>query len=490
MQPSRLRSISFVEALVPFVVLILLLSVNGYVFGSRALEGASQVALVIAAMVGVGIAACKGYTWSTLQAGILENIHTAMPSILILLMVGALSGTWLLGGIIPTMIYYGLKILSPGFFLVASCIICVIVASGTGSSWSTIATVGIALLGIGKTLGWSEDVVAGAIISGAYCGDKLSPLSDTTHMASGVTATPLFTHIRHMLLTSVPTFVLTLIIFGIIGWMHPTTVTLHEVAHISHTLQNTFWISPWLLLAPVGVMIMIVQQVPALPALLVGTLLGGGVAVCCQAPMVLHVAGGEILTSTACYKAVITAMCNPIRAATGDPMLDHLLSSNGTQGMLGTIWLILTAMIFGGVMESTGMLQIVAQAVIGNTRTAGTLISSTVGACIFFNLTASDQYLAILLSGKIYAPLYKQAGLASHNLSRALEDGATVTSPLIPWNTCGATQAAVLGVATWAYLPYCFFNLINPLVAIVVGYWVIQVPPQDANTLGKTCIED
>ncbi|XWN35171.1 MAG: Na+/H+ antiporter NhaC family protein [Roseivirga sp.] len=372
--------------------------------------------------------------------------------------------------------------------MVASCIICVIVALATGSSWSTIATVGIALLGIGKTLGWSEDIVAGAIISGAYCGDKLSPLSDTTNMASGVTATPLFTHIRYMLLTSVPTLVLTLLLFGGIGLTHHPTVTLDEVTYISTTLQAAFWMSPWLLLVPVVVMVLIVQQVPAFPALLIGTLLGGLMAVCCQSSIVLHVAESEVFTSAACYKALIKAMCNPIHAATNDPMLDQLLSSSGTQGMLGTIWLILTAMIFGGVMEATGMLQVVAQGVIGSTHTVGALIASTIGACIFFNLTASDQYLAILLSGKMYAPLYKKAGLASQNLSRALEDGATVTSPLVPWNTCGATQATVLGVATLAYLPYCFFNLLNPLVAIIVGYFAMQVEKTtsfDSNTSGE-----
>ena len=480
MQNPPTREIRFLEALAPLVALVVVLVTNGYIFGDDAMDGANQVALIMAAMLAASIAFYKGYTWEKLQEGILHNIHTTMPAILILLMIGAMSGAWLLSGIVPTMIYYGLKILSPSFFLVAACLICAIVTLCTGSSWSTIATVGVALLGIGKTLGWAEEVVAGAIISGAYFSDKLSPLSDTTILAAGVAGTPLFTHIRYMLVTSIPSLVLTLVIFGVIGLTNEVVATSAELAHISTKIQEAFFISPWLLLVPLVVMVMIVKRVPAFPALIVGTLLGGFVATLCQPQMILHVAEHTELTRATLYKAVVKAIYGNIHAATGDAMLDSLLSASGMQGMLGTIWLILTASFFGGVMEVTGMLQVLAHGVIGKIRSAGSLVASTIGACIFFNLTVSDQYLGILLPGKIYKPLYKKAGLAPQNLSRALEDGATVTSPLIPWNTCGATQATVLGIATLAYLPYCFFNLINPLVGVLVGYLSVRLTKTDS----------
>ena len=471
----------------PLITLISLLGVNVHIFKHETLEGPSQVTLILSAAVAAGIALRRGYTWEVIQNGIINSINIAMPAVLILLMIGALSGTWLLSGIVPAMIYYGLKILHPTFFLVAACIICAIVSSATGSSWSTIATIGVALLGIGKALGWSEGIIAGAIISGAYFGDKISPLSDTTILAASVTGTALFTHVRYMLLTSIPSLILTLIIFGVIGFTKDTSTMLADTALILETIEQSFHISPWLFLIPLVVIVMIVKKVDAIPALFIGTLLGIGAAIFFQPQMILHVSESTAITRHALYIATIKAIYTTISASTGDAMLDQLLSANGMAGMMNTIWLIIAAMTFGGVIEVTGMLKVITKRVIGFAQSTGALITSTTGACIFFNLTVSDQYLAILIPGKLYAPLYKKRKLQPQNLSRALEDTATVTSPLVPWSTCGATQATVLGVATLTYLPYCFFNIISPLMSVLFGYLAIKIAKIDnmANTASK-----
>ena len=466
---------NFFKALIPLVTLIILLSINVYIFGQDAITGPSQMALILSAAVAAGLAFYQGYTWEVIERGIVKSISTAMPAILILLMIGALAGTWLLSGIIPTMIYYGLKILNPTSFLPMACIICVIVSVATGSSWSTIATIGVALFGVGKALGWPEGVVAGAIISGAYFGDKISPLSDATNLASSVTRTPLFRHISYAMITAIPSLILALVIFGVMGLTKNPTALVNDTTCILQAIEKEFYISFWLFIVPLIVVVMIIKKIPAFPVLLTGALLGGIFAVLFQSQMILQVADSSVMTFRTLYTAILKAMYTTIGTATGNTLLDTLLSSQGMRGMLPTIWLILAAMMFGGVMEVTGMLTVLTEKLTRFGHSTGALAVSTTGACVFFNLTTSDQYLSILVPGKMYAPLYKKQGLAPENLSRTLGDAATVTSPLIPWNSCGAMQSTILGVATLTYLPYCFFNIINPLMAILFGYLGISI---------------
>jgi len=473
------------QSLIPIVFLILLLVVNVGIFGSEALGGSNQIVLILSAGVATLVAIRVGFTWDEIQHGIVKSISSAMASILILLMIGALAGTWMLSGIVPAMIYYGLQILNPTIFLVAACIVCSVVSIATGSSWTTAATVGIALIGIGKALGISEGLVAGAILSGAYFGDKMSPLSDTTNLAPAMAGTDLFTHIRYMTITTVPSIILALTIFLILGLVNGSGGVIAGKQEILAAIDGAFHISGWLFIVPVLVVILIVKKMPALPALLIGTLLGSLFALIFQPDLVAQVAAtssfdGKLYDDFYAFSPSITngfigtmqSMFGDTSFTTGNAVLDDegLLSSSGMYGMLGTIWLILSAMIFGGVMEGAGMLKRIASAIISKVNSVGSLISSTVGTCVFFNLTASDQYLAIVVPGRMYADTYREKGLAPENLSRTLEDSGTVTSVLIPWNTCGAYHATVLGVGTLTYLPYCFFNLISPLMTMAVGF--------------------
>ena len=389
---------------------------------------------------------------------------------LILLTIGSLSGTWLLSGIVPSMIYYGLKILNPTIFLFAACVVCAIVSLATGSSWSTVATVGIALLGIGKAMDIHEGVIAGAIISGAYFGDKMSPLSDTTNLAPAMAGTDLFTHIRYMVLTTTPTLIITLLIFFVWGFTLDTSTASTDSSAVLLALEDKFNLNPLLFIVPVLVIIMIVKKVPALPALLVGALLGGIAAVIFQPQIIEQVTQIEGNYLKASFVAVMNAMTTTINIQTTDPMITELLTAKGMSGMLNTIWLILCAMIFGGVMESSGLLRVIAERIIRFAHSTGSLVASTAATCIFFNFTASDQYMAIAVPGRMYADTYRKRGYKPELLSRTLEDSGTVTSVLIPWNTCGATQANVLGVATMAYAPYTFFCIISPLMTILQAY--------------------
>ncbi|AWW32315.1 Na+/H+ antiporter NhaC [Echinicola strongylocentroti] len=460
------------EAMVPILFLIILLVINIRIFGTDSLSGSNQMVLILSSGVASLIALFRlKISWDTLQKGIVNSISAAMPSILILLLIGALAGTWLLSGIVPAMIYYGLKILNPGIFLLAACVVSAIVSIATGSSWTTVATVGVALLGIGRALGFEEGVIAGAIISGAYFGDKMSPLSDTTNLAPAMAGTDLFTHIRHMTKTTVPSILITLVIFGVLGFTISVNGSVEQVKDISEVISSKFNINGWLFIVPVLVLGMIIKKVPAVPALLVGALLGGVFAVIFQPQIIESIAvepnAGYMYQS---FKAVMMSLYGDISISTSNEMVNELLSTGGMAGMLFTIWLIISAMIFGGVMEESGMLLVIAEAVIRKVHSLGSLIASTAATCVFFNLTTSDQYLAILVPGRMYADIYKKRGLKGENLSRTLEDSATVTSVLVPWNTCGATQASVLGVATIAYAPYCFFNIISPFMTILYGY--------------------
>ncbi|MGK7394959.1 MAG: Na+/H+ antiporter NhaC [Candidatus Cyclobacteriaceae bacterium M3_2C_046] len=478
------RKPTLFESLIPVTFLIILLATNVIIFGDDTLSGSNQIVLILSAAVAGVVSLRLGISWAQMEKGIVRSINAAMPSILILLLIGSLAGTWLLSGIVPAMIYYGLKILNPTIFLFAACVISAIVSLATGSSWSTVATIGIALLGIGKALGMSEGIVAGSIISGAYFGDKMSPLSDTTNLAPAMAGTDIFTHIRYMTFTTVPSILITLIIFLIIGFAGNPEGNTSNIDEVLLAIEVVFNINPFLFIVPVVVIYMIIKKVPAIPALLAGTLLGGLFAVIFQPQVIQVVAGQNDLFIRAVYIALMKAMYTDISIITESDVVTDLLSTSGMAGMLNTIWLILSAMVFGGVMEASGLLQRITQSIISVAKSTGALISATAGTCIFFNLTASDQYLAIVVPGRMFAKTYKDRNLMPENLSRTLEDSGTVTSVLVPWNTCGATQAAVLNVATMTYLPYCFFNIISPFMTILFGLLGIRIRkyPKTAET--------
>jgi Na+:H+ antiporter, NhaC family len=477
---SEIKKPSFLQALIPILVLISLLTINVIVLGNDAIAGANQIALLLASGVAGIIAFRSGHSWEHIEGSIVKSISSAMAAMLILLTIGSLAGTWLLSGIVPSMIYYGLKILNPTIFLFAACIVCCVVSLATGSSWSTVATVGIALLGIGKAMDIHEGVIAGAIISGSYFGDKMSPLSDTTNLAPAMAGTDLFTHIRYMMYTTVPTLVITLVIFFVWGFTLDTTGSTTDSSAVLNAIESRFNLSPFLFIVPVLVIVMIVKKVPALPALLVGALLGGIAAIIFQPNLVIEISKVEGNFMKASFIAVMNAMTTTINIQTADPMISELLTAKGMSGMLNTIWLILCAMIFGGVMESAGLLKIIAEKIIQFAHSTGSLVASTTATCIFFNFTASDQYMAIAVPGRMYADTFRKRGLKPEVLSRTLEDSGTVTSVLIPWNTCGATQANVLGVATVAYAPYCFFCIISPLMTVLQAYLNYKIRRLDA----------
>lgn len=468
---------SLFESLIPIVFLIFALGINVLVFGDDGLSGSNQIILILASAVACLIAGFRlRMSWAKMLKGMVVSIQEAMPSMIILLMIGALSGTWLLSGIVPAMIYYGLKVLNPTVFLFAACIVCAIVSVATGSSWSTVATIGIALLGIGKALGLSEGVVAGAIISGAYFGDKMSPLSDTTNLAPAVAGTDLFTHIRYMFYTTVPSISIALLIFLALGFSGTDAANPQEVEAVLGAIENSFNLNPLLFLVPALVILMIARKVPPLPALLVGALLGAIFAVIFQPKAIAQVANAQGSYPFIAYLAGMKALYGDIAIVTDHKMVNDLLSSGGMAGMLNTVWLILVAMMFGGIMEASGMLRKVTHTIVKHfAKSDGSLIASTAATCGFINLTTSDQYLSIVVPGRMYAESFKERNLAPENLSRTLEDSATVTSVLIPWNTCGATQAGVLGVSTMTYMPYCFFNIISPIMTITFGFLRIKI---------------
>ena len=474
---------SILQALLPILFLIVALFINVRIFGDAALDGSNQIILMLSAGVASIVAIRLGYKWKKIRASIVKSISSALSSIIILLLIGSLAGTWLLSGVVPAMIYYGLQVLNPTIFLVAATIVCAIVSVATGSSWTTAATVGIALIGIGTALGLNPGMVAGAIISGAYFGDKMSPLSDTTNLAPAMVGTDLFTHIRYMAYTTVPSITITLIIFLIIGLTQDSSGTTASTQEILDAINGSFYISPVLFLVPIVVVFMIIRKIPAIPAIMFGAILGGVFAAIFQPEAVLSVSEYESLSAEAYYVGIMKAFYGDIQIITGQEIVDDLLSSGGMYGMLGTVWLIVSAMIFGGVMEGTGMLRRIAESIISLVNSTGSLVASTAGTCVFFNITASDQYLAIVVPGRMYTDTYKEKGLAPENLSRTLEDSGTVTSALIPWNTCGAYHANVLGVATFAYLPFAFFNLISPFMTIFYAYMGIKIRTlKDAKT--------
>ncbi len=459
MTPKEARTPNLLQALIPIVILILLLVLNVTHFGDHTLDGANQFALLLASAVAGIIAIYLGVKWVNIQESMVKSISSAMPSILILLMIGALAGTWLLSGVVPTLIYYGLKIFHPKIFLFATVIIASMVSLATGSSWSTVATVGIALVGVGQALGINQGVIAGAVISGAYFGDKMSPLSDTTNLAPAMAGTDLFTHIRYMTITTVPAMSLTLIIFLIIGFTYKFDATPGDIDVVLESIESKFRITPWLMLVPAFLIFIIVKKIPPLPALLAGSLMGGLFAIIFQPHLVREVAMGIDATTTTLFKAsylsVMQSIFGDIAITTPNEMVNELLTSSGMRGMLNTIWLILAAMVFGGTMESAGLLVKITSSVIRWAQSTGSLVTTTIVTSIFFNITASDQYIAIVVPGRMFSDIYKKRGLKPEVLSRTLEDGGTITSVLVPWNTCGATQSRVLGRAHHGVCSLC-----------------------------------
>lgn len=482
MSAKKIRTPSMLQSLLPIVVLIILLTLNVKYFRDDTLSGANQIALIMAAAVAGVIAVSLGYRWLYIRERVIKGIGTAMPAILILFLIGSLAGTWMISGVVPMLIYYGLEILHPKIFLFAAVVICSLVSVSTGSSWSTVATIGVALLGIGKALGFNEAMIAGAIISGAYFGDKMSPLSDTTNLAPAVAGTDLFTHVRYMVITTAPTLVITLLIFLVIGFtIDLDTVTTNTDA-VQAAIKAKFNVSPLLLIVPALLIYIIVKKVPPLPSLLAGTLLGALFAIIFQPHILEEIAGTGGPFVKQAYIAVTKTMFGSVAITTGDLSVDELMKTKGMAGMLNTVWLIICAMVFGGIMEACGMLKTITGRLMKFVHNAGTLVGSTVATCLFFNITASDQYLAIVVPGRMYAKKFRDMGFKPELLSRTLEDSGTVTSVLVPWNTCGATQSSVLGVSTWAYAPYCFFNIISPFMSIfiaAINYKIRRYTPEE-----------
>ena len=468
-------------ALVPILFLIGMLSLNVYFFGDETLSGSNQIALLLAAGIGSIIAIRLNHGWYKIRSEIVKSIGSAMPSMLILLLIGSLAGTWMISGVVPAMIYYGLKILHPTIFLFATVIICSLVSLGTGSSWSTVATIGVALLGIGNALGFSEGMVGGAIISGAYFGDKMSPLSDTTNLAPAMAGTDLFTHIRYMVYTTGPSILITLIIFFILGFIGDHSSATGGVENTMQILKTTFYISPILFVVPIILIVAILKKTAPLPSLMIGTLTGAVFAIIFQPHIIEEISNVAGNYASQSYVAVMKSMFGKISIMSSSAEVNDLLTTRGMSGMLNTIWLIISAMVFGGVMESCGLLSKITMSIIQYAKSTTSLITATVSTCIFFNITASDQYLAIVVPGRMFAETYRKRGLKPELLSRTLEDSGTVTSVLIPWNTCGATQAAVLGIPVLTFLPYAFFNIISPVMSIFIAAINFKIRRFDIN---------
>jgi NhaC family Na+:H+ antiporter len=465
------RSANLLDALIPVVALILMLALSVYLFGSDSSSGPNQIVLILGAAIAAIIAFKNGHSWSSILEAIVSGISTAMGAILILMSVGGLIGTWLMAGTVPSLIYYGLELMNPQLFYAAACLICAIASLAIGSSWTVAGTLGVALIGVAMGLGLSAPIAAGAIISGAYFGDKMSPLSDTTNLAPAVAGTDLFTHIKHMVWTTAPSFTLALLLFVFVGFGVETQADDGALASLTNTLQAVFNITPFALIPLVVVFYMAYKKIPPLPTILFGALLGGVLAILLQPQVVLAYADSpELSSGLAMTKGVWMALYDGYVAATGVAEIDGLLSRGGMSSMLTTIWLILTALSFGAVLEHGGMLSRLIESALRSAKSTGSLVMTVVLSCIGINVVAADQYIAIVLPGKMYRAEFARRGLEPKNLSRVIEDAGTLTSPLVPWNTCGAYMAAALGVPTLAYLPYAFFNLINPLVSIIYGY--------------------
>ena len=460
-----------IVSFVPIIAMVAMLYVAVSSFGSDALSGPSQVVLLVASAltVAIGMAVYK-IEWARFENAIVDNIKGIASATIILLIIGALSGAWMLSGVVPTLIDYGMAVINPRFFLATACIICILVSVMTGSSWTTIATIGIALMGIGQAQGYSDGWIAGAIISGAYFGDKISPLSDTTVLAASVSHTPLFDHIRYMLFTTIPSIVITLIIFVVAG-MTGDVAESSQIDRISAVLNARFNITPWLLIVPIVTGVLIARRVPTLITLFASTVMAVIAAVIAQPDILASLGHGD----RPVFEGAMKMLTTETSISSGNALVDDLISTRGMAGMLNTVWLILCAMCFGGTMTASGMLRSITAMFARMMKSTFSLVSSTVCSGLFLNLTTADQYISIILTGNMFRNIYEREGYESRLLSRTTEDSVTVTSVLVPWNSCGMTQSTVLGVPTLTYLPYCFFNYLSPIMSMIVAAFSYKI---------------
>ena len=460
-----------IVSFVPIIAMVAMLYVAVSSFGSDALSGPSQVVLLVASAltVAIGMAVYK-IEWARFENAIVDNIKGIASATIILLIIGALSGAWMLSGVVPTLIDYGMAVINPRFFLATACIICILVSVMTGSSWTTIATIGIALMGIGQAQGYSDGWIAGAIISGAYFGDKISPLSDTTVLAASVSHTPLFDHIRYMLYTTIPSIVITLIIFVVAGITGDVAES-SQIDRISAVLNARFNITPWLLIVPIVTGVLIARRVPTLITLFASTVMAVIAAVIAQPDILASLGHGD----RPVFEGAMKMLTTETSISSGNALVDDLISTRGMSGMLNTVWLILCAMCFGGTMTASGMLRSITAMFARMMKSTFSLVSSTVCSGLFLNLTTADQYISIILTGNMFRNIYEREGYESRLLSRTTEDSVTVTSVLVPWNSCGMTQSTVLGVPTLTYLPYCFFNYLSPIMSMIVAAFSYKI---------------
>jgi NhaC family Na+:H+ antiporter len=472
---KQIKRPSLLDALIPLVVLIVLLSLSVYLYGSDSSYGPNQIALFVGAAIAVIIGLKNGYSWADMEKAMIHGISLSLGAVLILFAVGALIGTWLLAGTVPALIYYGLQVLDPAWFYAATCILCAIVSLAIGSSWTTAATIGVALIGVSVGLGLSPVITAGAIISGAYFGDKISPLSDTTNLAPAVAGAELFDHIRHMTWTTIPSLVIAIIIFAVLGFNSGAVADAEKIVKLSADLQAQFNIGLLNLVPMLVLMVMAIKKVPAFPTVFIGALLGGVWALLFQPELVQKMADDTLPAMLGTLKIIWTTLHSGFVIESGNAELDKLLSGGGMAKMMNTVWLIMSAMVFGSVLEHTGLLRRFVEVILARAHSTGSLITSTIATCIATNILTADQYMAIVMPGRMYKEEFARRGLAPVNLSRTLEDGGTITSPLVPWNTCGAYMHGVLNVSPLDYIFYAFFNLINPVLAIIYAYCGIKI---------------
>lgn len=475
--PQSLRQPSMLDSLIPIIVLICLLIAGVTFFGDSSSSGPNQIALLLATGVAAVIGLKNGHKWHAMEKAIIHGISISLGAVLILLAVGSLIGTWLLSGTVPTMVYYGLKIIDPSWFYAATCLVCGIVAMSIGSSWTTAATVGVAFIGIAGGFELSPSVTAGAVISGAYFGDKLSPLSETTNLAPAVAGSELFAHIRYMLWTTIPSITIALILFLIIGFNHSSSDigNTDSIVSLTNTLESTYNISALNLIPLFILLVLAYKKMPAFPAVAIGAVLGAIWALIFQQELILGMVQEGVESTKGTIMVVWTAFFDGVVVETGNAEIDELLSRGGMSGMLNTIWLVVTALSFGAILEHLGMLKKFVESILAKAKSTGSLIASTVATCIGTNLITADQYMAIVMPGRMYKEEYEKRGLDPVVLSRTLEDSGTITSPLIPWNTCGAFMFGAMALTSYDYIFYCFFNLINPILAIAYGYMGFKI---------------
>jgi NhaC family Na+:H+ antiporter len=468
---------SIAQALTPVIVLISLLSFSVYLFGEDASYGPNQIALCVGATVAALIGWRNGSSWEQIENSIVAGIAIALKPILILFSVGLLIGSWILSGTVPTMIYYSLLILDPAIFYAASCLICALIGLSIGSSWTVAGTIGIALIGAAAGMGVSVEITAGAVISGAYFGDKMSPLSETTNLAPAVAGTDLFSHINHMTWTTIPSIIIALVLYGLMGLNLDPADNSDNLAITMQLLSENFTLSPLMLLPLVALLLMANRKLPPIPTILTGASLGIILALLFQHNAILRLATDAPNVALALFKGIWQTLADGYVLESGNSTLDELMTRGGMSSMLNTVWLILCAMIYGAVLEHTGLLRSLLDYALSFVHSTGSLIATTIATCIGANIITSDQYISIVLPGRMYKAEYENRNLDAKNLSRTLEDAGTITSPLVPWNTCGAYMSGALGVATFAYLPYCYFNLMCPVIGAIYGFLNFKIVP-------------